>query len=44
MDLRGRCNERMHRVNGPAARLAAGDKPAPLIGDGPIDSDDTAVE
>jgi hypothetical protein len=44
MSLRGRRDERIHGMNGPAARLAAGYQTPPFIGDGPIDSDNPAFE
>jgi hypothetical protein len=44
MDLRGGGNERIHSVNGPPARLAAGHQPAPFIGDRSIDSRDSPFE
>jgi hypothetical protein len=44
MDLRGGGNEGIHRVNGAAARLAAGHRPSPFIGDRSIDSRDSPFE
>jgi hypothetical protein len=44
MDLRGGGNERIHGVNGSAARLAAGHQPSPFIGDRSIDSCDSPFE
>ena len=44
MNLRRRRNERIHGVNGPAARFASGNQPPPFSGDGAIYSDDPRFE
>ena len=44
MNLRGSRNERIHGMNGPAARFATGNQPSPFIGDGAIHSDDSPFE
>jgi hypothetical protein len=44
MDLRGGGNERIHGVNGSAARFAAGQQPSPFIGNRSIDSRNSPLE
>ncbi len=44
MDLRGRGNERIHRVKRLAARLTTGDQPTPFVGDCSIHPYDSRVE
>ena len=44
MNLSGRRDERVHRMNNPATRFAPCYKAAPLVGDGPINSDYSRVE
>ena len=44
MDLRGRCNEGIHGVNGSATRLTPRDQSAAFVGNGAINQSDASFE